>query len=412
MEIVRSDLIGADEPLATQGSSIDELLEIVAGVRWAAEAQTYVQGEADFLLPFTFLRTPPPGAGADVPPESQDDKFDFGKQNVREFHLGDTSLVRGWIRLLPADPDGEEEFFPFLKISYRGGPDSALSQATRHSLQREITLHLGLFQRSAKFMVAYNEESHRYDVELWGCSAREADGRVGPRAKAAIEAGSIQFTPQLIRGEYDDFRRDQIEGASVWDLNEENLIHPLRPLRVLASWSDRAETTFDPASGGSRSFVFNSLVRGWSAFEAAGQSADTHGGTGNLRYTNLISNYARDRKSLGRALEPWMFNAFGTKDGNREEAFFAVDYVDLHLLEAGASIGIHRHRDNQEIIFVHSGWGYLVSGDWCQFPGRDRSFQVQILKAGQLATVRSGGLHGFKNVSDERVQLLMLGGYD
>jgi hypothetical protein len=49
-----------------------------------------------------------------------------------------------------------------------------------------------------------------------------------------------------------------------------------------------------------------------------------------------------------------MFNAFGEKTGESTEPFFAVNYVDMHVIEPQASIGIHRHRDNQEALFVIS----------------------------------------------------------
>jgi hypothetical protein len=35
----------------------------------------------------------------------------------------------------------------------------------------------------------------------------------------------------------------------------------------------------------------------------------------------------------------------------RHENSMAVDYMDLHILKPECGIGIHRHRDNQEIFF-------------------------------------------------------------
>jgi mannose-6-phosphate isomerase-like protein (cupin superfamily) len=38
--------------------------------------------------------------------------------------------------------------------------------------------------------------------------------------------------------------------------------------------------------------------------------------------------------------------------------------MDLHILKPECGIGIHRHRDNQEIFFLLSGTGIMVMGDW------------------------------------------------
>ena len=46
------------------------------------------------------------------------------------------------------------------------------------------------------------------------------------------------------------------------------------------------------------------------------------------------------------------------------ESFMAVDYMDLHILEPDAIIGIHRHRDNQEGFLVMGGKALMVMGDW------------------------------------------------
>jgi hypothetical protein len=413
MEVDNSDLIAPLDPDLIETSSLDALLSVVANVDWAAEIQSYLVRRNDLLFPFTWLHLTPPSDDPALPPQKQDNKVDFAKQNVREFRLGDTFLVRGWV-YNPARDDGEGDFCPFLKLSYRGGPDSILSAASGHQLGAEIKLHLSLFDLSEQFTVPYNPSSHRYEVELWGCSTRALEGRLGPRARAAVERGGLQFRPNMIRGRYDAFRRDMVTGTRVWDIAEDHLLHPLRPLRVTYSWSDPDMRFWDSRGGTNYVAVFNSQIRGWEAFEATGTSPDTHGGTGLVRYTNLLSNYGpgRARMELGRSLEPWMFNAFSEKGGERRESFFAVDYVDMHVVEPGASFGIHRHRDNQEILFVFSGWGMLVSGDWCHFSDRQRAFQVQSLRQGHFAMVKSGGLHGFKNLSDERVQLLMFGGYD
>lgn len=90
-----------------------------------------------------------------------------------------------------------------------------------------------------------------------------------------------------------------------------------------------------------------------------------HGGVGFLHYRNLLSNYKPYTKfeELAREVEPWMFDAERKKGNKKEEKYFAVEYVDLHILKGECAIGIHRHRDNQEIFFLLNGKTIMVLGD-------------------------------------------------
>jgi len=128
-----------------------------------------------------------------------------------------------------------------------------------------------------------------------------------------------------------------------------------------------------------------------------------------------MSNYGRyaGRNELGRTPQPWNFDAFGRKDHNgRRENFLSVDYMDLHILKANCGIGLHRHRDNQEVFFMMDGRGYMVVGDWVKFPNRERCFEIRTLQAGHFAMLKGGNLHGLMNPSDENISLFMFGGYD
>lgn len=87
----------------------------------------------------------------------------------------------------------------------------------------------------------------------------------------------------------------------------------------------------------------------------------------------------------------------------------AIDYMDLHILKPECGIGIHRHRDNQEIFFLLSGVGIMVMGDWNQF---ERCFEIRTMTAGSFSLLKPGNLHALFNVTDEDIALLMFGGYD
>ncbi len=156
-------------------------------------------------------------------------------------------------------------------------------------------------------------------------------------------------------------------------------------------------------------------LRGWDNFLAAGTSNNPHGGIGKLDYRNLISNYGRFAGSgeLARTIEPWSFDAFGNKQGqtSREE-FMAVDYMDLHIVHEDCGIGLHRHRDNQEVFLMVDGRALMFVGDWCKMPERERSIEVRTLRSGHMAMLKGGNLHGVINTTDERMILFMFGGYD
>jgi mannose-6-phosphate isomerase-like protein (cupin superfamily) len=81
-------------------------------------------------------------------------------------------------------------------------------------------------------------------------------------------------------------------------------------------------------------------------------------------------------------------------------------------LRPNCGIGIHRHRDNQEAFMLLSGKAWMVTGDWCEWPDRDRAFEIRTLLPGDLALIKGGQLHALLNPLDENITLFMFGGYD
>jgi quercetin dioxygenase-like cupin family protein len=86
--------------------------------------------------------------------------------------------------------------------------------------------------------------------------------------------------------------------------------------------------------------------------------------------------------------------------------------MDLHVLRPTCGIGIHRHRDNQEIFLMMEGQGLMVVGDWNKFSTRDRCFEARTMRSGDMALCKSGQLHALLNLTDTDVKLFMFGGYD
>jgi hypothetical protein len=341
---------------------------------------------------------------------TQQDFVDFQKQNVSDFTLGDTCITRGWFTV-----DGWTG--PFIRISYRGGPDSRLSKTSGHTLGQSIRLFLkvGSVATSQLLVVPYNAESDRYELELWSYPADDLRSKLDVRGVAALDRGELMVRPDLVQGTAEDFRRESVEDKPMPSVAPAHAMHPVRPLRIEVAWCDSTMTHWDSRNGQNYVFEFSMILRGWDHYLKVGGSPNPHGGVGRLEYRNLMSNYFEFQSSgeLGRIPEPWSFDAFGTKaHQGRREPFLAVDYIDLHIIRPNAGIGIHRHRDNQEIFMVLENEVVMIVGDWCEVPERQRAFEVRTMRAGHFALLKPGQLHGLLNPTDEDIPLLMFGGYD
>jgi hypothetical protein len=416
MMISHADSVFRVEPGTTpnynEGNSLVRLMEIIERTRLAAEREVYLGDQLQYLFPIRKLELyGPAGAQADVlDPTLQDNKNDFQKQNVRTFLLADTQLVRGYVSIA-------DEVIPFVRLSYRGGPDTVLGRASRNSLGDRIKAFVNVagIPSGALIEVPYNEASDRYEVELWGTGRGDLPGLLDKKGRMALEFGLIQRRPDLVRGRQNDFSREVLGERYVAEVNPQHAMHPLLPLHIELAWTDRDERVWDSNDGRNHHYEFNMVVRGWDNYLAAGMSPNPHGGVGFLEYRNLMSNYFQyaSRPELGRKLESWNYNAYGNKSHlTSSEPFMAVDYLDLHILRGTSGIGLHRHRDNQELFFMTRGQGMMVVGDWAEFPNRERCFEVRTLRAGHFAMLKGGNLHGLMNPTDEDLELFMFGGYD
>ena len=415
MQLVHADRVFRVEPGATpdynRNNPLVVLLGLIEKMQLAAEREHYATEHLQYLVPFDTLDMHGPAGATDVlDPSRQDDKTDFQKQNVRAFRATDAHLVRGLVTA--GDWTG-----PFLRLSYRGGPDSRLSEDSGHQLGDHVKVWLRVngVPASGPILVPYHPVSDRYEIELWAYPGGDLRDRLDSRGREALARGEIVPRPDLVRGSQTDFARETLNDRWMVDVAAANGFHPIVPLHVELAWTDANERVWDSKFGANYHYEFNMLLRGWENFLAVGMSPNPHGGIGFLEYRNLFSNYGRygARPELGRTPAPWSFDAFGTKDhGGRREPFLAVDYMDLHILKAECGIGLHRHRDNQEVFLMMEGRGLMVIGDWCKMPERERCFELRTLRAGHLAMLRGGQLHGLMNPSDEDLLLFMFGGYD
>ncbi len=394
-----------------RNNPLSKLIRLIETTSLAAERQHYLHESLQYLYSvekFDFYG--PQGQDSQITDvRLQDNKTDFQKQNVRDFLTGDTYAVRGLCAV--ADWTG-----PFVKLSYRGGPDSNLSKLTGHKIGDHILIWLKVNSRavSAPIKVPYNPSSDRYELEIWSCPAALRDELPG-KAKVSFEAGALIFDDQLVQGATQDFARYKLTELPVRKVASEDAMHPINPLRLEFAWADAAGLVWDSASGKNYVFEFNMKVRGWDNYLGVGTSKNPHGGIGQLEYRNLFSNYFQnvDSHELGRDLLPWSFDATGSKEHQSSwENFLAVDYMDLHLVRANSAIGLHRHRDNQEVFFLVKGRAFMVLGDWIKFSNRERCIEVRTLTPGHLALLKGGQLHALINPTDEDAQLFMFGGYD
>ena len=488
-QIVHGDAVFRVDPNTPRDYDSDNalvnLLGIVEKVRLAAERECYDPNAVQHLLPHTWLELwgPSPPDTDNLDPATQDNKTDFHKQNVRRFHLADTQAARGWAAA--GDWRG-----PFLSLTYRGGPDSALSEAAGGQLGDAIGCVVSILGRpQATLRAPYDPETDRYVVEIWGRDQGGLRDALGERGQAAVDGGSLIGRPDLVSGAAGDFAREAVDGKDLRGVSTQHTLHPILPLYLDVTW------TADPGGGGAQDgphrlgfemlvrgwdhylsvgyssnphggvgelermavdgrdmrgvanghtmhpilplyldvtwtaqpdgsgatdgphrLGFEMLIRGWDNYLSVGSSGNPHGGVGTLEYRTLLSNYGAYQGSgeLARVLEPYNFDAFGNKghkSGDRE-AFMAVDYMDLHVLEPACGIGLHRHRDNQEIFFMLDGEGIMVIGDWADSGRRARSFEVRRLMPGHFAMLKGGNLHGLMNPADVPNSLFMFGGYD
>ena len=416
MQIPHGDAVHRVEPgivpdYDTQ-NPLQRLLDVVSSVRLAADRENYAPETLQYLLPHAWLALYGPSApNTDVlDPAQQDFKTDFQKQNVADFRLADTRVVRG--QAYAFDWTG-----PFLQVSYRAGPDSTLSQAAGHRLGDRLTLRLRIEGGGeAELTAPYDPAGGRYVVELWGSPGGQLRDRLGPRGRDSFDRGVLQVRPDLARGAVDAFDRAALDGRDVRDVAPDHVLHPTRPLRLHLQWRTPDGSAADPPDDRPPlALAYQMVVRGWDAYLSVGRSPNPHGGVGALEYRNLLSNYFafEDSSELGRRLEGWNLDASGKKaQPGARERFLAVDYMDLHLMESGCGIGLHRHRDNAEAFLMLDGEGWMVIGDWAESERRARCFEVRLLRSGHLALLKGGNLHGLSNPGVGRASLFMFGGYD
>ena len=415
--LVESDVVVEVPPGTTPSyntrNPLVRLLDQIEAVRLAAERECYFSQSFQYLIPFSHLEMYGP-QGADyriLDPTQQDSKIDFQKQNVKELVTTDTYLMRGWVT-------AGMWTGPFLKLSYDGSPDSQLSEVANGKLGSHIKIWLQVRDAalsSQLLRVPYNEETDRYEIEIWGYPGGDLRNQLDTRGQAAFDRGALVVRTDLVQGSMTDFAREDLTDRDMFQVAPRNTMHPINRLHLQVAWADETETYWDSLGGDNYQYEFNMTLRGWDHFLSVGLSPNPHGGIGFLHYRNLLSNYGRfaNARELGRQLEPWMFDAFGSKDHRQTwENFFAVDYMDLHILKPNCGIGLHRHRDNQEVFFMIEGEGLMVIGDWNKFPERERCFEIRTLLPGHLAMLKGGNLHGLMNATDEDISLFMFGGYD
>src|SRR5437879_223039 len=176
MTIVSSDKVYPVQPPATIDYKVNNplarLMSLLQQIDFSAERESYLANLAQYLIPYDYLELygPADGQWAETDPRKEDNKEDFQKQNVRDFRCTDTWVARGWATThTDSNPDDKDTWTgPFLFLSYRGGPDSKLSQTAAHKLGDKIKLGLNLRgSGSAPFFlyVPYNPLRHHYEFE-------------------------------------------------------------------------------------------------------------------------------------------------------------------------------------------------------------------------------------------------------
>lgn len=419
-------------PNYDQNNPIWKLVKVLEATTLLADREHYLPETLQHLFGLESLALlGPSGDDRDrKDPRLQDVKEDFQKQNIYDFVLSGTEITRGFARV--GDWVGS-----FLRIAYVPRSPLVGSDGVFPGDSVRLYLKVGENETGPDYLVVpYNADSARYEIELWAHSGGDLAAQLGPRGGDAVARGALVARPDLVHGEFKDFvgapfdearanARAAGQSVDMMARAPNHTMHPLRPLRLELAWTNAGLTKWDNANGRNYVYEFSMSFRGWSSYFAVGESQNPHGGVGGLEYRNLYSNYfghESQRKGefgalwspeLGRVMRDWQFDADHQRpSGKAREDFFAVDYMDLHILKHAAVIGMHRHRDNQEVFLVMEGRGLMVMGDWEKFPSRDRAIELRIMKPGDLSLVKPGQFHALVNLLDENLLLFMFGGYD
>ena len=421
-------------PNYNKENPIWRLVERIEAVNLAAGREYYVADSIQYLFPIDRVALYGPGGDAwEVrDPRNQENKNDFQKQNIHDYRLTGVEIARGYVHV-----DGWTG--AFLHLSCTPVDGSPLLDADGSYPGEALTLWLRTDDTGAGELlrVPYDPVGHRFAIEIWADPGRDIRQHLDPtKGQPAVDRGAIVVRPSLVRGTLDVFQgpafdqvRDEAKtrgaGVEMIDYAVGHTCHPTRPLRLELAWATEDRQRWDSLNGQNYRYEFCMSFRGWRNYLAVGQSENPHGGVGTLEYRNLYSNYfgheAKRRAAfggttlpeLGRDLEPWNVDADGVKPPQRpREPFMAVDYMDLHVVKPGAAIGIHRHRDNQELFSLIAGKGYMVTADWALHDGRGRAFEIRTMRPGDMALIKGGQMHALLNALDENMELLMFGGYD
>jgi mannose-6-phosphate isomerase-like protein (cupin superfamily) len=410
---------------------VQGLIAMTEEFPFAADRQHYLVDSLQYLFPISSLAFYGPAAGTTVDPREQDDKNDFQKQNLREFALTGLEVARGFAAI------GDAWIGSFLSIAYSPSASSPLVGSNGMPIHPHLQLYLkvGAAQTDQLVTMPYDDDTGRYRVEFWALNDLALVGALGPKADAAW-GKFLHARPDLVTGTHGDLYASGIDDArkqavgqgsplEMLDYQVTHTMHPIRPLLLELAFTDPSGAVWDSMDGRNHRLEFSMSMRGWNSFLAVGKSRNAHGGMGGLEYRNLYSNYfgheAKRRgifrpdilNELGRDLPEWSFDADWNKPPSHgREPFMAVDYMDLHLLEPNAIIGVHRHRDNQEVFLLMDGKVLMVMADWEQGPDRARAFEIRTMKPGDLSLVKGGQMHALINNLDEKALLFMFGGYD
>jgi mannose-6-phosphate isomerase-like protein (cupin superfamily) len=370
------------------------LSELIARTGLAAERQAYLTEHTHYLFPFDELSLFEQG-GADVP---------YLEQIVHGFRTADTYLMRGWAT-------AGEWTGPFLRVSYRGGPDSLLSEKANHQLGPTIKLWLKVRDRvsATLFTVPYNPATGRYDLELWGFRGNNLHAHLDDKGRAAVDRGELLVCPELLPGSFADFANAASAGRPITQVATDSVMHPVLPLPVQLGWCDLNQRFWDSQDGANYRYEFSMALRGWDHFLEAVPHLMPMGGLGVAHHRTLFTNYLPG--GLQELSRPFP-NSNGEEAAEQRERGMRVERMDLVVAKKNCAIGLHRHRDNHEALLVLDGEGLVVTGDWRPLPARGRCFEARMLRPGHMVLLQPGQLFGFVNTNDGDTALFVFGAND
>jgi len=360
-------LAGA-QPDYDRDNPISTLAQRAASISLAGGESLYVRDSLHSLFPLVSFGLPSedPSIAHDGRPSTQ--------EALRRYQLGDYYVVKGLLRFGGSPRN-------FVRVGY--------APASRAATPLRLEIEIGSVSRKLTF--PFLNESGEYAVEFWSVS-EAALTSLPAEVRAATTGGGVVLDAAFPPGNPLDYQASRLKGTA-WETGDPNDVnHPLRPAPLKITIAGSAGPIIGPHKLG-----FKMIRRGFEAFRSDRFSNNTHGGTGTIEGILFYNAEANDPDHIER------------RRGAEVERLFPAKYMQYVRFGPGASIGIHRHKENLDAFWVTRGSGLGVVIDAVALDGTERTVELRRLRAFEGMIVRPGQMHGLLRDTEEPLEMFAFG---